>query len=156
MTESQTHYSAAVMLASGAFGATRRGRVRRPALVKDPEPRGRRARLVFAMQCDTRAGGSRHHVARSATCAKARSTDNEACALIMQALHSHSSSDRRSGAPVGSGGGPVPWSERSAGVPGYAIERPCVVRDSSSLIQNGWYERAENSRGGTALCYATG
>ena len=38
--------------------------------------------------------------------------------------------------------------ERSAGVPGYAIERPCVVRDSSSLIQNGWYERAENSRGG--------
>jgi len=62
------------------------------------------------MQCDTRAGGSRHHVARSATCAKARSTDNEACALIMQALHSHSSSDRRSGAPVGSGGGPLPWS----------------------------------------------
>ena len=89
MTESQTHYSAAVMLASGVFGATRRGRVRRPALVKDPEPGGRRARLVFAMQCDTRAGGSRHHVARSVTCAKACSTDNETCALIMQALHSH-------------------------------------------------------------------
>ena len=58
----RTHDSAAVLLAIGAFGATRRGRVRRPALVKDPEPRRRRARLVFAVQCDTRVGGPRHHV----------------------------------------------------------------------------------------------
>ena len=85
--ESQTHDSAAVLLASGGFWAQHGA-----AASVDPHwsrilspDGGERASPSLCNATHARAGHGITY-ARSATCAKARSAYNEACTLIMQAI----------------------------------------------------------------------